>query len=70
MAQRRPNHKLNWWLSQVNYIANFHILPALLYYLNGCKLGIAVLNSLYHLLAAPVRRRERCGEVFRGYLSI
>ena len=30
VAQRRPNRKPNWWLSQVNYIANFHILPALL----------------------------------------
>lgn len=26
----------------------------LLYYLNGCELGIAVLNSLYHLLTVSV----------------
>lgn len=31
VAQRRPNHKPNWWLSQVNYIANFHIFPALVF---------------------------------------
>lgn len=29
VAQRRLNRKPNWWLSQVNYIANFHIF---LYY--------------------------------------
>lgn len=45
VAQRRPNHKPNWWLSQVNYIANFHIYHVLLYYLNSCKLGIAALSS-------------------------
>ena len=49
VAQRRPNHKPNWWLSQVNYIANFHVLPVLLYYLNTCELRVAVLNSLYYL---------------------